>query len=334
MNIIDNIKNQLDNLNNQIYKDLLNVNSKKDCLELKYKYLGRKGELQKLFQFIPHLSFEEKKEIGLLLNTTKEKVTYLFEEQLSSFKEKNVVSEGIDLTLPSEHYREGALHPISLILEEIEIFFSRFGFQSIQYTKEIDTTYNNFDSLNIKNDHPARSQLDTFYLAEEIILRTHTSNCQSSFFKEIKNIPYRILISGAVYRRDSDSTHTPMFHQVEGIWIDEKISFADLINIQLQLLFFILGHNMQYKIRSAHFPFTEPSIEIDIMGPHGEWLEIVGCGMIQNNILENFQEKSSLCRGFAFGMGLERLAMIKFGIKNIRQLFQGDIRIINQFKGC
>jgi phenylalanyl-tRNA synthetase alpha chain len=241
--------------------------------------------------------------------------------------------ESIDVTLPGRGQDLGGLHPVTMTIERIENFFAQIGF-SVAQGPEIEDDYHNFEALNIPAHHPARAMHDTFYFGDGTLLRTHTSGVQVRTM-ETQQPPIRIICPGRVYRCDSDQTHSPMFHQIEGLLVDDNISFADLKGILHNFLNVFFERDLQVRFRPSYFPFTEPSIEVDIgyLGKDGEqkWLEVLGCGMVHPKVFEHSGIDTEKYTGFAFGMGVERLAMLRYGVKDLRMFFENDLRFLAQF---
>ena len=305
-----------------------------DALDIvRVKYLGKKGELTQKLKSLGTLPDAERPKAGELINTAKQQLQKAISTQQAILKKKELdtklVSESIDVTLPGRGQRSGGLHPITQTLQEIKQLFVQAGF-FVADGPELEDNYHNFEALNIPEHHPARAMHDTFYIGDDLLLRTHTSNVQIRYMADHKP-PLRIIAPGRVYRCDSDMTHTPMFHQVEGFMIDADISFANLKNLLEDFIRQFFDENTQVRFRPSYFPFTEPSAEMDIMGENG-WLEVLGCGMVHPNVLNNVGIDSERYSGFAFGIGVERLAMLKYGINDIRIFFENDIRFLEQFK--
>ena len=331
-------------LDKQIILEELKLISSIDSLEaLRIKYLGKKGLVSLEMKSLSSLSIDEKKIKGQELNSFKS----FFEKEIqnkrseietSSINEK-LRKENIDATLPPRNFETGRLHPISQTTYKIIEIFGNMGF-SVKSGPDIETDFNNFTALNIPDHHPAREMQDTFYLDKKV-LRTHTSPVQVRTMLESKP-PIRIIVPGRTYRSDSDSTHTPMFHQVEGLLIDEKSTMSHLKGCLIDFLkeFFEIS-DLKYRFRPSYFPFTEPSAEMDIaytktnnvlkFGEGDKWLEILGCGMVNPIVLENCKIDSKKFQGFAFGMGIERLAMLKYGITDIRSFYESDFRWIQHY---
>ena len=331
-------------LDKQIILEELKLISSIDSLEaLRIKYLGKKGLVSLEMKSLSSLSIDEKKIKGQELNSFKS----FFEKEIqnkrseietSSINEK-LRKENIDATLPPRNFETGRLHPISQTTYKIIEIFGNMGF-SVKSGPDIETDFNNFTALNIPDHHPAREMQDTFYLDKKV-LRTHTSPVQVRTMLESKP-PIRIIVPGRTYRSDSDSTHTPMFHQVEGLLIDEKSTMSHLKGCLIDFLkeFFEIN-DLKYRFRPSYFPFTEPSAEMDIaytktnnvlkFGQGDEWMEILGCGMVNPIVLENCKIDSKKFQGFAFGMGIERLSMLKYGITDIRSFYESDFRWIQHY---
>ena len=239
-----------------------------------------------------------------------------------------IESVRFDITLPGRGQRSGGLHPITQTLERIEDLFTQIGFEIVE-GPEIEDDYHNFEALNIPAQHPARAMHDTFYFNNNLLLRTHTSSVQIRVMKKGKP-PFRFIAPGRVYRCDSDMTHTPMFHQVEGLLVDEHVTFTELKGLLVDFLEHFFDRELQIRFRPSYFPFTEPSAEVDIMGENG-WLEILGCGMVHPNVLANVGIDAEKYTGLAFGMGVERMAMLYYGVDDLRLFFDNDLRFLEQF---
>ena len=300
--------------------------------DVRIRFLGKKGELTQQLKSLGSLPAAERPAAGQAINEAKQQLreavgrrrTELQQEQLA----RRLARERIDITLPGRGQRNGGLHPVTLTLQEIERLFVETGY-TVADGPEIEDDYHNFAALNIPEHHPARAMHDTFYCNADLLLRTHTSNVQIRYMNEHRP-PLRVIAPGRVYRCDSDMTHTPMFHQVEGILVDEGITFAHLKGVLEDFAEHIFGADVRTRFRPSYFPFTEPSAEVDIMGDNG-WLEILGCGMVHPTVLENVGIDSRKYSGFAFGMGVERIAMLRYGINDIRLFFENDLRFLTQF---
>ena len=311
-------------------KDFISSSSTEDLQKLKVKYLGKKGKITNLSKQLGKLDIKQRPKAGKKINELK----LLFEElnQSASRKiekkelETAISKEQIDVSLPVDSNYIGGLHPITRTIEKICSYFSAKGYL-IEDGPEIESEYYNFDALNIPQDHPARDMHDTFYLDSGKLLRTHTSPVQIHAIEKHK-VPLKILCPGKVYRSDSDPTHTPMFHQVEGLLIDENVNFGNLKKELIDFLNYFFEKNLQVRFRPSYFPFTEPSAEVDIMDKKG-WLEIMGCGMVHPNVLEMSGIDPKKYSGFAFGLGIERMAKLDFSINDMRVLFENDLKAIS-----
>src|SRR3989338_9625292 len=283
------------------------------------RYLGKKGALTEQLKTLGKLSPEERPRAGAIVNQAKEALQEKLgarKQQLQTAARDNQLSrEVVDVTLPGRGVRQGGPHPIMRTLERLETLFTRMGF-AVADGPEIEDDYHNFEALNIPANHPSRAMHDTFYFENGMLLRTHTSSVQVRVMHQ-RNPPIKIIAPGRVYRCDSDMTHTPMFHQVEGLLVDENVSLAQLKGLLEDFIHRFFGRNVQVRFRPSYFPFTEPSGEVDIMGDNG-WLEILGCGMVHPKVLENTGIDSEKYTGFAFGMGMERLAMLRYGVTDLR----------------
>ena len=297
---------------------------------LKIEYLGKKGVLSSLMSQLSNAPAEKKPKLGKSINEFKS----LIEESISSSLEKieqsalndQLSKEAIDVTLPLSP-EVGSYHPVSLIAQEISNYFKNKGYV-LREGPEIESEYFNFSALNIPENHPARDMHDTFYFDNGNLLRTHTSPVQIRSM-ELESPPLNILCPGKVFRCDSDQTHTPMFHQVEGLVVDKDINFAHLKNEILEFVESFFKDNPKVRFRPSYFPFTEPSVEVDILGENG-WLEIMGCGMVHPNVLKNVGLNPQVYSGFAFGMGIERMTMLRYQISDIRMLFENDLRFVTK----
>lgn len=320
------------------------VKDKEALLELKNRYLSRKGEIASLTKELGSLSSEERPIIGSLINKIRNelecKINILLTEILDNEKKENSKKEQLDITLPGRYLPLGKKHPITQVTDEVVKIFLGMGF-GVEEGPEIETDYYNFEALNIPKNHPARDMQDTFYINNDILLRTHTSPVQIRVMQERKP-PLKVIAPGKVYRRDSDVTHTPMFHQVEGFMVDESITFGNLKGILTTFLHSLFRENTAIRFRPSFFPFTEPSAEVDIqcvicngkgcrVCKGSGWLEILGAGMIHPMVFKAVGYDPDKFTGFAFGLGIERIAMLKFGIDDIRLFFENDVRFLRQF---
>jgi len=302
--------------------------------QAKARYLGKAGALTQLLKGLSKLPAAERPAFGGRVNAAKEQLEAALEEQRGRIRDRRLESrlgeETLDVTLPGRGPGIGGLHPITRTLERIEVLFRSMGFE-VADGPEIETDYYNFTALNQPENHPARSMHDTFYLADgKHLLRTHASPIQIRYM-ESHRPPLKIIAPGRVYRVDSDATHSPMFHQVEGLWVDEYITFADLKGVLIEFLrkFFERG-DLRVRFRPSFFPFTEPSAEIDMSFGDG-WLEIGGAGMVHPNVLRNVGIETEMHQGFAFGLGVDRLTMLRYGVNDLRLFFENDLRFLRQF---
>ena len=311
---------------------------------LRIYYLGKKGSLTALLKSLGQLPVEERPAAGELINITKQKVQKSIEIRKASLVEDSLNArlsiETIDVTLPGRRQSPGGLHPITITIDRITSIFETSGYD-VAEGPEIEDDFHNFEALNIPSHHPARAMHDTFYVSPGTVLRTHTSPVQVRVMEGGKP-PFRMICPGRVYRCDSDLTHTPMFHQVEGLLIDENVSFADLKGTVIDFLHAYFEEEMPVRFRPSYFPFTEPSAEVDmgcvscagkgcrICGNTG-WLEVMGCGMVHPRVLEMSNIDTTKYNGFAFGMGVERLAMLRYGVGDLRTYFENDLRFLQQF---
>ncbi|MBU0503212.1 MAG: phenylalanine--tRNA ligase subunit alpha [Candidatus Omnitrophota bacterium] len=329
----------------QIESDIQNISSSEGLEEARFKYLGRKGVLAQLTATIPSLPAQERAVFGQQANILKDKIANLIleKEKLFGSPASGAMQESVDIGMPGVSQEVGKLHPITRVIDEICNIFLRMGFQVVE-GPEIETEYNNFSGLNIPLEHPSRDAFDTFYLKdyEKLLLRSHTSPVQVRAMKSRKP-PLAIVVPGRVYRPDAvDASHLFMFNQIEGLMVDEGIKFSDLKGILEVFARSVFGEDIKMRFRPHFFPFTEPSAEVDISciickgrgcpvcGRKG-WLEILGSGMIHPNVLRNVGYDTKKYSGFAFGMGIERIVMLKYGINDIRLFFENDLRFLRQF---
>ena len=329
----------LTHLISEAQTDFANCTSMNDLENAKAKYLGKTGLLTDALKGLGKLSNEERPAAGAAINVVKQGVeaslTARREALLNAEQAKQLAQESIDVTLPARVQSQGGLHPVTLTLQRIEQLFHSIGFE-VATGPEIETDFYNFTALNIPEDHPARAMHDTFYIDEANVLRTHTSPVQIRYMenslKANKTPPLKIIAPGRVYRVDSDATHSPMFHQVEGLWVDEDISFANLKGVVQDFLQkFFERDDLTVRFRPSFFPFTEPSAEMD-MSWNGGWLEIGGCGMVHPEVFKHVNLDNEKYRGFAFGLGVERLTMLRYGVNDLRHFFNNDLRFLSQFK--
>ena len=301
--------------------------------QARVEYLGKKGPLTALLKGLGKLSAEERPAAGARINEAKQVVAEKIQQRRQNLESAamatKLASETIDISQPGRGQHLGSLHPITKTLERIEQFFGSIGY-SVAEGPEIEDEYHNFEALNIPAHHPARAMHDTFYFDANRLLRTHTSGVQVRTMETTKP-PIRIICPGRVYRCDYDQTHTPMFHQVEGLIVDKNISFADLKGTLEQFLREFFEDDVKVRFRPSYFPFTEPSIEVDIDRGDGKWLEVLGCGMVHPKVFEHSNIDPEEYTGFAFGMGAERLAMLRYGVDDLRMFFENDLRFLEQF---
>jgi len=322
------------------------VNSPAELEQLRVDYLGKKGQLTGLLKNLGTLSPEDRPKAGALINEVKQELTGLLNARKDDLEQQalaeKLAAERVDVTLPGRRVDAGGLHPITRTIQRVEDFFAGMGFDVVE-GPEIEDDYHNFEALNIPAHHPARAMHDTFYIDDAHVLRTHTSGVQVRTM-ETREPPLRIVCPGRVYRCDSDLTHSPMFHQVEGLLIDEHSSFGDLKGLLEQFLHaFFERSDLDVRFRPSYFPFTEPSAEVDIqcvkcsgagcrVCSHTGWLEVLGCGMVNPRVFEMTGIDTERFTGFAFGLGVERLAMLRYGIGDLRLNFDNDLRFLRQFQ--
>lgn len=313
--------------------------------QLRVDYLGKKGQLTELLKGLGKLPAEQRPAAGEKINETKRAIQQALDTRRESLVEQSLsqqlAAETIDVSLPGRRQSAGGLHPVSRTMERIRQLFESVGY-SVAEGPEIEDDYHNFEALNIPGHHPARAMHDTFYINPHTVLRTHTSPVQVRVMEQGKP-PFRMICPGRVYRCDSDLTHTPMFHQVEGLFIDEDVTFADLKGTLADFLQNFFEADLEVRFRPSYFPFTEPSAEVDMscvmcsgkgcrVCKQTGWLEVLGCGMVHPSVLESSGIDSSRFRGFAFGMGVERLAMLRYGVNDLRLFFENDLRFLRQFR--
>jgi phenylalanyl-tRNA synthetase alpha chain len=339
------VKDQLMQLLQEGLKELQLVVSSQDLMNYKVKYLGKKGELTVIMKEMGKLSAEERPVIGQVANEVRaqleESIRLVQEKLLEKERAEQFENERIDVTLPSEKLHEGTFHPLYHVLDTIKGIFIGMGYQIAQ-GPEIDTVYNNFDALNAPIDHPSRSESDTFYITDNLLLRTQTSPVQIRTMKA-QQPPIKVISPGRCFRKDEiDATHSPMFHQIEGLMVGENITMSDLKGTLNAFVHKMFGEHVRTKFRPHFFPFTEPSGEMDVscfkcdgigckFCSGSGWIEILGCGMVHPSVLEECGIDSQKYSGFAFGMGLDRITMLKYEIDDIRHLFENDVRFLKQF---
>jgi phenylalanyl-tRNA synthetase alpha chain len=322
-------------------KELESATDSESIKAISARYLGRKGAVTRYLRNISNLPLELRPEAGEKANKTKKTLDALLKKALNKLESAHIETDDrIDVSLPGRAIRKGSLHPITQITQQICDIFIRLGFDVVE-GPEVETDYYNFEALNIPKNHPARDMQDTFYISNNIVLRTHTSPTQPRIMEKQKP-PVRIIAPGKVYRCDSDLTHTPMFHQVEGLLVDKNVSFGDLKGILTIFVHQMFDKETSLRFRPSFFPFTEPSAEVDIrcvickgdgcrVCSKTGWLEVLGAGMVHPAVFENVGYDTTRYTGFAFGMGVERIAMLKYGIDDIRKYFENDLRFLRQF---
>ena len=318
--------------------------SVQELRDARIRFLGKKGELTQLLRSMGSLSAEERPVFGKMVNEVRDELEAIWDKREAELfrqeEEQRLKAEAIDWTLPGRRPNIGTLHPITLVINEAKRIFTSMGYEVVE-GPEVEWDYYNFEALNIPPDHPARDMQDTFFFSEELLLRSQTSSVQIHVM-ENRQPPIRIIAPGKVYRADADMTHSPMFHQIEGLVIDEGITFADLKGTLQLFIERMFGPDAKARFRPSYFPFTEPSAEVDIScimcGGSGcrvckstGWLEILGCGMVDPRVLRGVGYDPNKVSGFAFGMGVERIAMLRYGINDIRLLFDNDVRLLKQF---
>lgn len=321
----------LKDLERQATEELASVSDSALLQELKVKYLGRKGLFAAVSSQMSQVPPDQKRLAGQELNRVKTVLDELFQSKEGSLGAGNASVKSIDITMPGTFHTPGRLHPLSQVTADITKIFARLGFSVVQ-GPEVETEYYNFEALNIPLDHPARDSFDTFYLENGKLLRSQTSTVQIRVMEKSKP-PVKIIAPGKVYRPDAtDATHSFMFHQLEGLMVDEGVRFSDLKGVLYAFAQEFFGSDTKLRFRPHFFPFTEPSAEIDIwMNSRGQWLEILGAGMVHPNVLRAVKINPEKYSGFAFGMGIERLAMLKYGVEDIRHFFENDLRFLRQF---
>ncbi len=331
----------IDEIKSNALKELDSAKTIEDVEQISVKYLGRKGLITQFLRNVSNLPVEERPGAGKNANITKGVIEKSCKEITEKIKQEAEDSDiGIDISLPGKLPQAGTLHPVSQITSEICSIFARLGFE-IKEGPEVENDYYNFEALNFPDDHPARDMQDTYYVSDDILLRTHTSPIQARTM-ELTEPPVKIICPGKVYRCDSDITHTPMFHQVEGLMVDENISFGDLKGILTTFIHQMFDKETSLRFRPSFFPFTEPSAEVDIrcVACKGKgcricsqtgWLEILGSGMVHPGVFEYAKYDTDKYTGFAFGVGVERIAMLKYGIDDLRKFFDNDLRFLGQF---
>lgn len=341
------MKEKLMALQEQALAELKKTKTLDALQDLKVKYLGKKGPLTEILRGMGSLPAEERPKVGQIVNEVKGVLSQTMEEVSAILSREalkaKMASEKVDITMPGRTHLKGHLHPVTLTMREIKKIFMRMGFEVIE-GPEIENDYYNFEALNLPKDHPARDMQDTFYITDEYLLRTQTSPIQARTMQSREpNSPIRMIAPGTVYRNDYDATHSPMFHQVEGLVLGEDVSLADLKGTLETFCKEMFGESVEIRLRPSYFPFTEPSAEIDIscvicggkgcrVCKNSGWLEILGSGEVHPHVLEMSGYDPKRVKGYAFGMGVERIAMLKYGIDDLRLFFENDLRFIRQFK--
>lgn len=340
------MKEEIENLKKQALEELTNSKSSKELNDLRVKYLGKKGELTGLLRGMGSLSPEERPKMGALVNSAKQEIENEIQEKEKELAEKELQEklekEEIDITLPSQKIKRGSKHPLNRVIEEVEDLFVSMGYDVVS-GPELETDEYCFERLNLPKGHPARDMQDSFYITPEYLLRTQTSAVQArTMMANEKKTPIRVIVPGKTFRREDDATHSHQFNQVEGLVIDKNISLADLKGTLEVFMKKMLGQNTELRFRPSYFPFTEPSYEVDVTcfkcGGKGcnlckqtGWIELLGSGIVHPNVLRMNGYYPDKYSGFAFGVGLDRLAMFKYGITDIRLLYQNDVRFLKQF---
>ncbi|MNZ34084.1 Phenylalanine--tRNA ligase alpha subunit [compost metagenome] len=321
--------------------DAINLN------DLRVKYLGKKGALTEILRGMGSLSAEERPVIGQVANDVRGAIEALIEQKQTEFQrletEKRLAAEKVDVTLPGRKLKQGAIHPLNQVIQDIEDIFIGMGYR-IAEGPEVETDYYNFESMNLPKNHPARDMQDSFYLTEELLMRTQTSPVQARTMEDMKGeVPIKVICPGRVYRRDDDdATHSFQFHQIEGLVVGKRIRMSDLKGTLLEFTRRMFGPNTQIRLRPSFFPFTEPSVEVDVtcvkcsgngcrVCKQSGWLEILGSGMVHPRVLEMSGYDPEEYSGFAFGLGVERIAMLKYGVDDIRHFYSNDMRFLEQF---
>jgi phenylalanyl-tRNA synthetase alpha chain len=332
------MQSSLEHLLSQAKQAISQVEELAHLEQLRVDYLGKKAQITQLMKSLGQLSAEERPLAGQWINEAKQTIQSWLSDKKQGLEAaqlaQKLAAESLDVTLPGRRLELGGLHPVTRTLRRIETLFARSGFE-VATGPEIEDDWHNFGALNIPETHPARAMHDTFYIDESTVLRTHTSGVQVRIM-ENNEPPIRIIAPGRVYRCDSDQTHTPMFHQVEGLIVEKNANFAQLMNLLTDFLrHFFEDEHLKTRFRPSYFPFTEPSAEVDIateLFGAGRWVEVLGCGMVHPNVLKNVGIDPEQYTGLAFGLGVERLAMLRYGVKDLRQFFENDLRFLKQFK--
>lgn len=339
------MRDTISSIQKQFQSDLSQIKSSKDAELLKVKYLGKKGLIQHIMQKLKEVSKELRPQMGKEINDLKEEISQLCQNGFESFlnveQTKRLSEEKIDITIPGRRSVIGRKHPIQLILDKVVDLFCNMGF-SVQYAPEIDSDYYNYGGLNFPSDHPARDMQDTFYITKDLLLRSHTSNTQLRVM-ESNTPPIRIIAPGTVYRNETISSRSHVFfHQLEGLYVDKGVTFADLLATMDDFWKKLFGKSIKTRFRPSYFPFVEPGLEVDIactsctaqgcrLCKHTGWLEVAGAGMVHPQVLINCNIDPEVYSGYAWGMGIERVAMLLYGVKDIRLFTENNLRFLNQF---
>ena len=325
---------RLSDLSKQALKDIRNSSTLEELDSVRVQYLGKKGSVSSQLKKLSKVDPDDRPRVGKEVNKLKKLVENEIANKKNSLNDKkiksNIEDSTLDVTMPGRTTIIGNPHPVTSTLNEIEKIFLNAGFL-VEDGPEIEDEYHNFTALNIPENHPARAMHDTFYFNAQYLLRTHTSPIQIRSMEKY-GVPIRVIAPGKVYRRDSDITHTPMFHQIEGLVIDKDINFTHLKGVLHDFINTFFEEDMKLRFRPSYFPFTEPSAEVDLLSKDNQWLEILGCGMVHPKVLTNLGIDNEIYNGYAFGMGVERLAMLKYGINDIRHFYENDLNFLKQFK--
>ena len=329
---LDALKQTISNLSSLSKSQFEEATNQSALDDLYRSFLGKKGEVNLLLKSLGSIEPEKRKEAGKLLNVLKSNIEADYLKTTSTLttiaNQEKLSRDKIDISLPGFESKKGSIHPVTRTIQDICSFFERMGFD-IEAGPEAEIDYYNFEALNVPEDHPAKDMHDTFYLNNFGLLRTHTSPVQIRTMEK-SEAPHRIICPGKVYRKDSDLTHTPMFHQIEGLVVEEDASFSQLKGLLNDFLEDFFGEQVELRFRPSYFPFTEPSAEADIRW-NKNWLEVLGCGMVHPNVLQGVGVDTNKYSGFAFGLGVERMAMLKYDIPDLRAFFENDIRFLDQF---
>lgn len=341
------MKEQLQAIQAEAVQAVQDAADHKTLNDVRVTYLGKKGRVTAILKGMGKLPAEERPVMGELANKVRDAIQSAITEKQNALDEaamqKKLASERIDVTLPGAYFPSGSLHPLTQVLKETERIFTGLGFE-VAEGPEIESDYYNFEALNLPKDHPARDMQDTFYINPGVVLRTQTSPVQVRTMEaKAGALPVKIICHGKVYRRDDDATHSPMFHQIEGLVVDKGITMGDLKGVLLSFAHEMFGNDVKIRLRPSYFPFTEPSCEVDIscvscggsgcrVCSHTGWLEILGSGMVHPNVLRAGGYDPTEVSGFAFGMGVERIAMLRYGVNDLRLFYGGDLRFLTQFK--